>query len=84
MAGPGRTARRHQLPVAACTVAQWTHGDVVPGITYLHTDEPEMDGWMEEWERKKKVRTRQATWEEHYSLSVVAETLSGLPPGFHL
>lgn len=38
VAGSGCTTRSHQLPVAAGAVAQWTHGDVVPGITNLHTD----------------------------------------------
>jgi len=37
VAGSRRPARRHQLPVAAGAVAQRTHGDVVPGITDLHT-----------------------------------------------
>lgn len=44
VAGSGRTTRRPQLPVAAGTVAEWTHGDVVPGITNLHTDKTGMDG----------------------------------------
>lgn len=37
MAGSSCTTCCHQLPVAAGTVAQRTHGDVVPVITDLHT-----------------------------------------------
>lgn len=36
MAGPGRAACGLQLPVAASTVTQWAHGDVVSRITNLH------------------------------------------------
>ncbi len=37
MAGPSCTTGCHQFPVTAGAVTQWTHGDVVPGITNLHT-----------------------------------------------
>lgn len=43
VAGSGCATRSHKLPVAAGTVTQWTHGDVVPGITDLHTDNTEVE-----------------------------------------
>lgn len=44
VAGSGCAACCHQLPVAAGAVAQWTHGNVVPGITNLHTNKTRADG----------------------------------------
>lgn len=44
VAGSGCATRRHQLPVAAGVIAQRTHGDVVPGITNLHTVKTGVDG----------------------------------------
>lgn len=44
MAGSSCTTCCHQLPVAAGTVAQRTHGDVVPVITNLHTGKTGKDG----------------------------------------
>lgn len=38
VAGPGSAASLDKLPVAACAIAQRTHGDVVPFITDLHTE----------------------------------------------
>lgn len=37
MTGPGRPTRRAQVPVAAHAVTQWTHADVLPLVTDLHT-----------------------------------------------
>lgn len=51
VASSGCTTRCHQLPVAAGTVTQRTHGDVVPGITNLHTDNTGMDGRDELFKR---------------------------------
>lgn len=44
VAGSRCTTRSHQFPVAAGAVTQWTHGDVVPGIANLHTDNKEIVG----------------------------------------
>lgn len=41
MAGSGCATCCDQLPVAAGLVAQWTHGNIVPGITNFHADKKE-------------------------------------------
>ncbi len=42
VAGPSCTTCCHQFPVAAGSVTKGTHGDVVPGITNLHTGKTHM------------------------------------------
>lgn len=49
VAGSSCATRCHKLPVAAGSIAQRTHGDVVPGITNLHANATGMDGWKEGW-----------------------------------